>query len=104
MLDEHNRLRSETAIGKAPCTCGSTCGDGPYGAGYHPGAKNMNSLFWDPSLKSVAQRYADRCLFIHNKDRTNEQNDIKSQALWAQTGPFNTGENLYISSYDIYTT
>ena len=45
-----------------------------------------------------AQAYADKCLFIHNADRTNEQEDRMSQALWDQTRAFYVGENLYISS------
>eukprot|EP00486_Rosalina_sp_Unknown_P006302 CAMPEP_0201569412 /NCGR_PEP_ID=MMETSP0190_2-20130828/11068_1 /ASSEMBLY_ACC=CAM_ASM_000263 /TAXON_ID=37353 /ORGANISM="Rosalina sp." /LENGTH=686 /DNA_ID=CAMNT_0047991689 /DNA_START=126 /DNA_END=2186 /DNA_ORIENTATION=+ len=98
VLDEHNRLRSTTAVGEAPCKCGSTCGTGHKGAGYHPGATNMNSLFWDKSLADVAQTYADKCLFIHNDQRTNEQSDRMNDAQWAQTKDKYCGENLYISS------
>ena len=37
MLNYHNELRSTTALGLAPCKCGSYCGKSPGGAGYHPG-------------------------------------------------------------------
>lgn len=98
MLDKHNELRSLTALGLAPCSCGSLCGSGHEGSGYHPGSTNMNKLFWDSALETVAQNYADQCLFIHNSDRSAEAFTWSSLASWTQTTEKYMGENLYISS------
>eukprot|EP01084_Bolivina_argentea_P122608 217246_1 len=87
-----------TARGEAPCSCSSDSYCGSINSGYHPGATNMNELFWDPALASVAQVYADQCYFIHNDQRSKEAYDKKSIALWAQTKEKYAGENLYISS------
>lgn len=98
MLDKHNELRSLTALGLAPCTCGSLCGSGHQGSGYHPGATNMHQLFWDEALETVAQNYADKCLFIHNSARSTEAFAYSNLASWSQTEEYYMGENLYISS------
>ena len=35
-------------------------------------AVNMPALTWDPELETVAQEYADRCVYGHNGNRTND--------------------------------
>ena len=106
MLDLHNNLRSVTASGKAPCLCGNLCGKGPEGKGYHPGATNMNKLFWDPSLEKVAQNFAEKCIFNHDPEKKQEALALQALASWTQPNelygsqgknPLSIGENLAIS-------
>lgn len=100
LLDKHNELRSTTARGLAPCGCSGDkyCGSGHQGAGYHPGAKNMNKLNWDYALEVTAQSYSDKCAFIHNDNRGSEAFGNKRYSQWTFTKQKDTGENLYISS------
>ena len=44
---------------------------------------------WNDELATIAQNYADRCIFRHNDDRNNQQVQLKFS---------NVGENLAISS------
>ena len=49
MLDEHNRLRSQLAVGGTS----------------QPPAADMMELQWDTELARVAQARADSCVFQH---------------------------------------
>ncbi|KAK0413703.1 hypothetical protein QR680_006950 [Steinernema hermaphroditum] len=68
MLDKHNELRSQNALGRAR--------DGSTGRNA-PRARNMYKLQWDCNLERIAQNWANRCQFQHSRS--------------------NLGENLYAS-------
>lgn len=52
-----------------------------------PSASNMLEMRWNRTLALIAQEYANKCLFVHNNQRTSQVN-----------GEFDyVGENLYIS-------
>jgi len=51
LLDDHNGLRSETALGNT---------------GDEPRAKNMVKLVWDESLAEASKAHADRCVWEHS--------------------------------------
>jgi len=55
VLDKHNELRSLVARGEQPG---------------QPKATNMRRLVWSHELETVAQRWADQCVFGHDKVKT----------------------------------
>merc|ERR1719481_2033774 len=55
VLDKHNELRSLVARGEQPG---------------QPQAANMRRLLWSHELETVAQRWADQCIFGHDKVKT----------------------------------
>ncbi|XP_065190899.1 peptidase inhibitor 16-like [Sycon ciliatum] len=68
MLNAHNNARSIAS--PTPCT-------------------PLPAMTWNTVLANVAQAYADRCINLHNEDRTSDAN-----------GAFGyVGENLFISTY-----
>lgn len=75
MLDKHNEFRSTIAQGNE---------------GSHPSATNMIKMEWSDELATVAQDYADLCIFAHNSDRTNQQETFSyvGENLYASTGDF----------------
>lgn len=58
VLDRHNELRSQVALGNQPG---------------QPAAADMNRLVWNTELANIAQRWADQCLSGH--PRYNNQLD-----------------------------
>lgn len=58
MLGRHNELRAKVAAGEES--------RGLYGG--QPGG-NIRSLEWDNNLAIVAQRWANQCVFDHDKCR-----------------------------------
>jgi len=81
LLDEHNHYRRLTANGQTPG---------------HPAAKNINELFWDNGLYTVAKTYAEKCIWGHNGNRRNDLQSVSSLASFNIDGP--VGENLYAVS------
>jgi len=80
ILDEHNYYRSLTALGYTP--------------GY-PAATDIESLIWDPALASVAQSYADQCVWNHNANRKTQFYATSGQTMWYDSNDIGVGENLY---------
>ena len=71
VLDLHNDYRSNVASG-------NEADDGTDGT--YPTASNMNQLFWDDALASVAQTYSDTCVWGHNGNRNTEFYDYADEA------------------------
>jgi len=90
LLCLHNEVRSEVALG-------ASLGDG----GTLPVATDMRRLRWDTQLEDVAQDYANRCIWAHNGDRTNQYNTLNPTDLNDQPASRNiyAGENL-AAAYD----
>jgi len=61
-------------------------------SGGQPCATNMVPLVWDDGLATIAQTYADKCIWGHNADRT------------AQNGGSYTGENIAVSTVGSFCT
>jgi len=80
ILDQHNFYRSLTALGTTP--------------GY-PSATNIESLVWDPALASVAQTYAEQCIWNHNSNRKAQFYATSGQSMWYDSTDIGVGENLY---------
>ncbi|XP_077292836.1 uncharacterized protein LOC143915889 [Arctopsyche grandis] len=68
IVDTHNRMRQQIASGRLPG---------------QPKASNMQKIVWDDQLADLAQSYADKMKFKHNKNRSDDR--------------FMVGENLYVS-------
>jgi len=88
LLDKHNYYRSLVASGNTP--------------GY-PAATNIESLVWDPALASVAQTYAEKCIWTHNADRKTQFYQRGDHSMWYDSSDIGVGENLYAfgpGSYD----
>jgi len=83
ILDSHNYYRSQTALGKTP---------------NYPAATNMESLIWDNALASVAQAYADQCIWTHNANRKTQFFNTSGKAMWYDSTDIGVGENLYAYS------
>lgn len=86
MLDKHNDLRRAIANGDE---------------GSHPAATNMIKMEWSDELSTVAQNWADGCVFAHNSGRNGEQDtfDYVGENLYAATGDF-SAEGSVQSWYD----
>ena len=67
ILDAINSFRDHTALGET---------------GNQPRAKNMNYLWWDSALASVANNYAQNCIYDSNKARNSEFFAIKEVKLF----------------------
>ncbi|BFZ19714.1 hypothetical protein BsWGS_22753 [Bradybaena similaris] len=53
-----------------------------------PKAKTMLKMAWDSELEQLAQNYADKCIFQHNKDRRLKAFPSVGENLYAGTGNF----------------
>ncbi|KAL5509459.1 hypothetical protein EMCRGX_G004839 [Ephydatia muelleri] len=58
------------------------------------GASNMLQMSWDPYLASVAQAYAQQCIFSHNSARSTQY----TAAAGTNAVASYVGENLYVTS------
>uniref|UniRef100_A0A915AA53 SCP domain-containing protein n=1 Tax=Parascaris univalens TaxID=6257 RepID=A0A915AA53_PARUN len=56
IVEQHNRLRSELAFGRAKTVDG----------GFAPSGKNIYKMTWDCGLEDRSQQWADRCTFAHS--------------------------------------
>jgi len=64
VLDLHNQYRSRVANGEEPG---------------QPPAANMRMLVWNDELEKIAQRWADQCIFAHDKIRNKLNSDYVGQ-------------------------
>ena len=86
VLDMHNENRANVAAGDEP-------DDGTDGT--YPTAGDMNYLFWDDALASVAQAYSDECYWGHNSDRNDEFYDYADKASFGYpSSGIYIGENI----------
>ncbi|XP_059471196.1 venom allergen 3-like [Neocloeon triangulifer] len=74
LLDIHNKLRALVAFGRIPG---------------HPPARNMQQLTWDDELASVAQRWAEQCMFEHDKNRRVERFRVGQNLAFSWQSPPN---------------
>ena len=89
VLDMHNDYRSNVASG-------NEADDGTDGT--YPEASDMNKLFWDDALASVAQAYSDNCVWGHNGNRNSEFYDYADKARFDYPDSnIYLGENIAIS-------
>jgi len=77
LVDEHNKLRSKIALGQQ--------------AG-QPAAANMNKVVWNKELAKIAQRWADQCVWDHDKFRSKRDGTQVGQNM-ARTGLSSTRKN-----------
>ena len=87
ILDYHNTVRSETALGIRPAVSGN-----------QPVATNMNQLIWDTALAKVASDRAAICDFSHNDNRDTDVDAAMGTASFAAPRAWGIGENIYVSS------
>ena len=93
ILDEHNRIRSETARGIY---------EGP-GSSFQPQGCNMNALMWSEALAVAATQWSSRCYFEHNGGRADDTRSAAASGAepgWIITNSDSVGENLYVSGAD----
>ena len=85
ILDMHNYYRSQVSIGNTA---------------NQPFATNMNSLFWDSALESVANDWVQECTWAHNRLRTYNVETLyfENATFKIPTINFYIGENLYATT------
>eukprot|EP01084_Bolivina_argentea_P029060 53955_1 len=71
---------------------------------FQPGSSNMNSLFWDISLESVAMEYAKKCIKGHNTNRNTDIWTYENISTFAYKPTMWLGENWYSTSASIGST
>lgn len=69
--------------------------------GFQPGASNMNSLFWDISLESLAMDYATQCIKGHNPNRNMDIFNYQQIAGFEFANNMFIGESWYSSPLKI---
>lgn len=85
-LDLHNEQRTSVAAGDISG---------------QPSATNMNELFWDAGLASVAQTYADKCHYEHNANRGSEFRtiaDAGGASFEVNDNSDSVGENIFATT------
>ena len=72
IVNKHNELRRRIAKGQESLGFG----------GSQPPAADMEKLSWDDELAMTAQRWADQCIWEHDKVRTSESFDSVGQNMY----------------------
>ena len=94
ILDLHNDLRSQVALGNTGPGCSESSNQ--------PQAANMNKLAWSYNLERYAQEYSDKCVWGHS-DSDTRQTTVCSYSDDAQYGTSYCGwigENIAVGSAD----
>jgi len=87
-LSLHNSYRSSVASGSIS---------------NNPGSSDMNELFWDSTLETVASNYAELCTYEHNENRVTNVNSLSSFLSFTFDSSYGIGENIFIRSFSYST-